>query len=88
MKDKINFSKHSEYRAKERNIDKEFLLKAIRYPDKIDISNKNSKRFVIKKIYYNNSLKKDHLLMAVCEKNNNVLHVITIIDTSKITKYF
>lgn len=85
---KIIFSKHSLGRAKERHIDKKFLLQAIKYPDKIDISNKNSKRFVAKKIYYNNKLEKEHLLMIICEKKNNIMDIITIIDTSKIAKYF
>lgn len=85
---KIVFSKHSLSRAEERNINKNVLLKAVKYPDKVDRSNKDNKRFVVKKIYYNESLARDHLLMVICEKKNNILFVITIIDTSKITKYF
>jgi len=85
---KITFTKHSLERAKERSINKKDLNRAIYYPDKIDQSSKNSKRILIKKIYYNGKLKADHLLMIICEKESDVLKVVTIIDTSKISKYY
>ena len=85
---KINFSDHSLIRAKERNIDRKILINAINFSDKVDVSNKNSKRFIIKKIY-RNQLDKEHLLMIICEEiKNDEIYVITIIDTSKISKYF
>ena len=64
------------------------LRDAINFPDKIDKSSQNNKRFLIKKIYYNEKLKADHLLMIVCEKEKRIIKVITIIDTSKISKYY
>lgn len=85
---KIIFSQHCKDRTKERNIDNKILLKAIQFPDKIDFSNKDNKRFVVKKIYHNTTLNKDHLLMIICQKENNSLKIITIIDTSKISKYY
>ncbi len=85
---KIIFSKHSKDRAKERKIDNKILLEAIKYPDKINSSNKDSKRFIAKKIYYNNNFKKDHLLMIICQRESKSIKVITIIDTSKISKYY
>ena len=85
---KIVFTKHSLERANERAISKKVLKDAIYYPDKIDKSSQNNKRFLIKKIYYNEKLKTDHLLMIVCEKEKRVVKVVTIIDTSKISQYY
>ena len=85
---KIVFTKHSLERAKERAINTKELRDAINFPDKIDKSSQNNKRFLIKKIYYNEKLKADHLLMIVCEKEKRTMKVITIIDTSKISKYY
>lgn len=84
---KIKFSSHSLERIKERGISKEIIVDAIGLPDKVEIS-KISNRFLVKKVYCHQKFKKDHLLMIICEKENNVLKVITIIDTSKISKYF
>lgn len=85
---KIVFSNHSLERAKEREISRKDLSSAIFYPDKVDQSSKDGKRFLIKKIYHNKKLKSDHLLMVICEKDKDILKVITIIDTSKISKYY
>lgn len=85
---KIVFTKHSLERIGERAISKEAVEYAIHYPDKTDESSKNDKRFLVKKIYYNEKLNADHLLIIICEKENNILKIITIIDTSKINKYY
>ena len=85
---KIVFTKHSLERAKERLISEKELRFAVRYPDKIDKSSQNNKRFLIKKIYYNKKLKADHLLMIICEKKRGAIKIVTIIDTSKISKYY
>ena len=39
------------------------------------------------KVYYNQTFKRDHLLMLICEKKDNELEIVSIIDTSKISKY-
>ena len=65
---KIVFSKHSLERAEERAISEKELRDAIYFPDKIDESSQDNKRFLIKKIYYNEKLKAEHLLMIICEK--------------------
>ncbi len=85
---RIKFSSHSLEIIKERKIDKRIVTKAINFPDKIEVSGINKNRLLIKKIYYHQEFKKDHLLMIVVEKSNTILRVITIIDTSKISKYF
>ena len=85
---KFVFTKHSLKRAEERAISKKELRDAIYFPDKIDKSSQNNKRFLIKKIYYNKKLKADHLLMIICEKKEETIKIITIIDTSKISKYY
>ncbi len=85
---RIIFTKHSLERAKERLISEKELRLAINHPDKIDKSSQNNKRFLIKKIYHNKKLKADHLLMIICEKKKGIIKIITIIDTSKLSKYY
>ena len=85
---KIVFTKHSLERAKEREISERELKYAILHPDKIDKSSQNNKRGLIKKIYYNKKLEADNLLMIICEKEKRSIKIITIIDTSKISKYY
>ena len=85
---KIVFTKHSLERAEERAISKKELRDAIYFPDRIDESSQNNNRFLIKKIYYNEKLRADHLLMIICEKEKEIIKIITIIDTSKISKYY
>ncbi|MBW6441236.1 DUF4258 domain-containing protein [Patescibacteria group bacterium] len=85
---KIVFTKHSLERAKERAISEKELRDAIYFPNKIDESSQDNRRFLIKKIYYNKKLKAEHLLMIICEKEKEIIKIITIIDTSKISKYY
>jgi hypothetical protein len=85
---KIAFTKHALERLKERGISEKEVREFIKNPDKIERSLKSPNRFLIKKIYFNRKLKKDHLLLIILEKENSILKVITIIDTSKISKYF
>lgn len=85
---KIKFSSHAIERIKERDIEKSIILEAITSPDRTEASSVESDRFLIKKIYFNVEHKRDHLLIIVCEKEEDVLTVITIIDTSKISKHF
>jgi len=84
---KIRFSSHSLERIKERGIARKDIIGAIKFPDKIEISKVAKNRFLVKKVYYHQELKKDHLLMIICEKEKDILKIVTIIDTSKISKY-
>lgn len=84
---KIKFSFHALERMRERNIKQSDVKKFIASPDKIEVSNINKNRFLVKKIYYHQKYKKDHLLMIICARENRIVKVITIIDTSKISKY-
>lgn len=85
---KIKFSVHAIKRIKERNIAKKTVLEAITNPDKVEISNAKENRFLMKKIYFNKNSKKDHLLLIIYEKEGGILTIITVIDTSKISKHF
>ncbi len=85
---RISFSSHAKQRAKERDISLQEIKNFIERPDKIEKSIKNKSRFLFKKIYFNKKLQKDHLLLIIMEKEKTVLKVITLIDTSKISKYF
>lgn len=85
---KIEFSRHALERIKEREIPREMVAKAIKFPDKVERSSISPSRFLIKKLYFNEKLQREHLLMIICEEKANLIEVITIIDTSKISKYF
>ena len=85
---KIRLSSHALERLRERGIERKVLNDAIQFPDKLEVSRAKSSRFLIKKVYYHEILKKDHLLIVICEKEKDTVTVITVIDTSKISKYF
>jgi hypothetical protein len=72
----------------ERGISRELVRKAIKIPDKIERSLIYPRRFLIKKIYSNEKLQREHLLLIVLEVKQDLIEVITVIDTSKISKYF
>lgn len=88
MNFKIIFSPHALERMKERGIPLKLVREAINSPDKIETSSVSPSRFLVKKLYFNEKLKKDHLLLIVIERKKNLMEVVTIIDTSKISKYF
>ena len=88
MSKKIIFSSHALLRMKERFISERLAVEAIHNPDKIEKSDQINARVLIKKIYFNKIIEKNHLLMAICEIFPEKIEVITIIDTSKISKYF
>ena len=84
----MSFTKHAKERMLERGITEQQVSAAIEFPDKIGRSVMNHARFVVKKIYLNTHLAKKHLLMVVYEEKGDETLVVTIIDTSKIDKYF
>ncbi|MCK4781995.1 DUF4258 domain-containing protein [Candidatus Parcubacteria bacterium] len=84
----IKFSSHALERMAEREISAELVKKAIRFADKIEKSSVDFSRVLAKKLYFNEKLKKDHLLLIIFEVKQDSINVITIIDTSKISKYF
>lgn len=75
---------HARKRMKERNISKTFLDEALLQPTKI-MYDSGRNRILIKKLYFRGS--KERLLLIACEKSDNVLGIITVIDTSKVKKY-
>lgn len=83
----IRFTKHARERMAERGITEDRVEQAIKVPDKIGRSVLNHARFLIKKVYFNETLAKKHLLMIIYEEKGNEVYVITLVDTSKIEKY-
>ena len=84
----IRFTRHAKERMEERGVTEEDVQRAIEFPDKIGRSVLSHARYIVKKVYYNVSLGKKHLLMVIYEERNEGVLVITIIDTSKIDKYY
>lgn len=72
----------------ERFVSKILVVGAITNPDKVENSSNADSRVLFKKIYFNKTIKKDHLLMVVCEIFSETIEVITVVDTSKISKYY
>lgn len=87
MKMELTYLAHALVRMKERGISKSDVESACKFPDKVEYSSKEKVRFLIKKIYFNKLLLRDHLLMVVCENNEKETIIVTVIDTSKISKY-
>lgn len=85
---KIAFTKHALTRINERGLAPSDVRRAVVSPDKLEVSKMVPSRFLAKKIYYNKESEKEHLLMVVLEKRASGVEIITIIDTSKISKYF
>ncbi len=84
----VEFSPHAELRIKERDLSKSFVVEALFSADKVESTRLNRSRFLAKKIYFNEKLNKEHLLIIVFEKQATFIRVVTIIDTSKIKKYY
>jgi hypothetical protein len=70
----------------ERAISEQQILGVIDVPDRIHVSTKTSKRFIAKKLVRTNH--GQHLLMVIYEVNERETVIVTIIDTSKIEKYY
>lgn len=85
---KVIFSSHALLRMEERGLDEGLIIEGISIPDKIEKSEVNPLRFLVKKLYFNQQFQAEHLLMIVIESKPNFLKVITVIDASKISKYF
>ena len=85
---KILFLPHALSRMRERGISRTEIIDAIATPDKIENSKIDSQRFLIKKLYFNKKFQKEHLLLIITENSQGSIEVITVIDTSKISKHF
>lgn len=73
---------------KERRISRVEIRDAIKSPDQMDRSFREPSRFIAKKLYFNRVLQDQHLLMVIYENHGEEILVVTIIDTSKINKYY
>lgn len=82
------FTKHARERLRERGLTIAQIRRFLAQPDKIEISAVEPKRALYKKLYFNERFGRDHLVLMFCEKSDAVVKLITIIDTSKISKYF
>ena len=79
---------HALLRMEERGISRVEIADAIASPDKIENSKIDSRRFLIKKLYFNQKFQKEHLLLIIIENSQSIIKVITVVDTSKISKHF
>lgn len=70
----------------DRGITEEQILSAIQRPDRLHSSTKTTRRSIAKKLYRLDSGM--HLLMVIFEVDHNETTIVTVIDTSKIDKYY
>lgn len=82
----IKYTKHAMARMRERSISKEAIERAIQQPDKLQASTKSSGRFIAKKIWRGGDGK--HVLLIIFEHDRDCVKIVTVIDTSKIEKYY
>ncbi|MDD4989900.1 MAG: DUF4258 domain-containing protein [Candidatus Pacebacteria bacterium] len=85
---RILFLPHALSRMEEREISRNEIIDAIVSPNKIENSKVDSQRFLIEKLYLNKKFQKEHLLLIIIENSQDIIKVITVIDTSKISKHF
>ena len=84
----MRFTRHAKERMEERGVTEDDVRRTVEFPDKIGRSVISPSRFIVKNVYYNTALGKKHLLMVIYEERNEGVLVVTIIDTSKIDKYY
>ncbi len=84
---RIILTDHARQRAEERWITVREIESVIKFPDRIARDRRNPELVLFKKVYYHKKLKKRHLLILICDLGADLIRVITIIDTSKVTKY-
>lgn len=75
---KLTFSQHALQRLRERGLSRKEVIHAVRRPDKIG---RKGSTWVAAKLRRNN-----HVLIIVYTETDS-LHIITVIDTSKVDKY-
>lgn len=85
---KIVISPHARQRMRERKITELIVQVAVLQPDRVASDKTFSGRFVAKKIVSRPHRQSPYLLLVVYELRPKVVRVITVISTSKITKYF
>jgi len=87
---KIVLSEHARRRMKERNISYIQVYSALLQPDKVEVDKTNPGRFLAKKVYAINKAVRKHLLLVFYELYPELdrAEVITVVSTSKISKYF
>ncbi|MDP3645684.1 MAG: hypothetical protein Q8R25_01210 [bacterium] len=63
----------------ERGLLQKEVIDLVTHPDRVEPSAKDPRRFLVKKVYFNKVYKKDRLLMAVCEQEeDSALVVVTV----------
>ena len=85
---KIIFSSHALARMRERFISKNTVMQALTSPDILEGSSEDATKFLIKKLYSHKKFSKQHLLLIIYKMRRSDIKIITVIDTSKINKYF
>lgn len=84
---RIVLSQHARLRMRERGIARSEVCEAIQSADRTEHSSRSTHRYLAKRVYHHRTLRRKHLLMVVYEMRRKSVRVVTVIDTSRITKY-
>ncbi len=81
---KYEFLPHARKRMAERSISRKLVIDALKFPTKISLNRQG--RQLVKKLYTSKRSAQRLLLIAI-EVKSDTTKIITVIDTSKISKY-
>ncbi len=84
---RIRLSVHARVRMRERGVRLSDIRATINHPDRLEPSRVQAGRFLAKRMYMHEKSGRRHLLLVIFENHRSTIDVITVIDTSKITKY-
>lgn len=69
----------------ERSISEQLVYEALLRPDEVDVDKKYLTRFAAKKLFKKQKTK--YLLIVIYEMDKETIKIITVISTTKISKY-
>lgn len=84
---RIVFTSHARRRMRERRITVRDIREAVRRPDRIARSGAHPNRWIVKRRHVSRMTHRPHLLLIICERARARTRVVTVIDTSNLTKY-
>jgi hypothetical protein len=83
---RYRFTKHALDRVTQRDLTREDVIDGIKSASKLHSSTKVETRFIAKKLH--KTANGQHVLLVIYECSRNETLVITVIDSSKVEKYY
>ncbi|MDO8622559.1 MAG: DUF4258 domain-containing protein [bacterium] len=83
----LHFTPHALLRMRERGVKQSDVRATIEHPDRLAQSSARGSRFLAARLYQNRRFRSVHALLVVYEQGRTSTTVVTVIDTSKTSKY-